>query len=255
LQKKKITACPTQRRRRSPGTSPSDLPHLLDPAYSGILTDTYIYHSSGSSNSTTPPKFGTDLMYVDGDGVEHDPDYRMFPVRRSTSDRRRRSGGSSWERERYLDTEDEDDEDDDTPLARPSNSLYPSTPAQQRRSYPSRAHTPDYHPSYRAHPIPSTTHVTEKNPGYWRAPFSFDQDASVNHIKEERSIWNDSQEYLPSRFGKKRSVAREAGIEINQDDWHPTCSEALVRQWQSLALSLRFAIFRTKRRIKRRVGI
>ncbi|EGN95729.1 hypothetical protein SERLA73DRAFT_162494 [Serpula lacrymans var. lacrymans S7.3] len=39
-----------------------------------------------------------------------------------------------------------------------------------------------------------------------------------------------------------------------QNEWTPTCTHTLRRQWQALALRLRFGLFRTKRRIKRRVG-
>ncbi|KII88250.1 hypothetical protein PLICRDRAFT_54090 [Plicaturopsis crispa FD-325 SS-3] len=48
--------------------------------------------------------------------------------------------------------------------------------------------------------------------------------------------------YLPS------SAAQE-------HDWTPTCGEALRREWQAVALRVRFALFRAKRRVRRRLGV
>jgi hypothetical protein len=38
-----------------------------------------------------------------------------------------------------------------------------------------------------------------------------------------------------------------------QNEWTPTCTQNLKRQWQALSLRFRFSMFRAQRRIKRRV--
>lgn len=212
----------SNRKRRAGNSSPSDMPHLLDPAYSGILlpnqTANGLSGSPSSGGSYSPPKYSYSKMYVDEAGIEHDPDYRMFPVGRPPS-QRRRSGGARWNRDQEEDIMSEDeDEDEGEPLARRRtiNSVYPSTPAQQHRrasyqqqQYRSRTSTPEYMYSTRVIPVEV---VEEKE---WVQPT-----VRIGHQREERSVWEDSKEYIPSRFGKGRSVAREAGVDVNgEDDW------------------------------------
>ncbi|KAF8729141.1 hypothetical protein AX14_006347 [Amanita brunnescens Koide BX004] len=39
----------------------------------------------------------------------------------------------------------------------------------------------------------------------------------------------------------------------DQQEWTPTCTQNLRRQWQALSLQFRFSIFRAQRRVKRRI--
>jgi hypothetical protein len=51
----------------------------------------------------------------------------------------------------------------------------------------------------------------------------------------------DGADYAPEEFGE-------------QHDWTPTCTQSLRREWQAITLSLRFSVFRLKRKVKRRLG-
>ncbi|KAF9520498.1 hypothetical protein BS47DRAFT_636313 [Hydnum rufescens UP504] len=60
--------------------------------------------------------------------------------------------------------------------------------------------------------------------------------------------------YIPSHHGKAKSL-RPGAEPLHTDDFTPTCMDGLKRSWQSFKLTLRFGAFRTRRRIKRRVGL
>jgi len=61
-------------------------------------------------------------------------------------------------------------------------------------------------------------------------------------------------DYIPSHHGKAKSL-RPGAEPLHTDDFTPTCMDGLKRSWQSFKLTLRFGAFRTRRRIKRRVGL
>ncbi|KZT19335.1 hypothetical protein NEOLEDRAFT_1183499 [Neolentinus lepideus HHB14362 ss-1] len=48
----------------------------------------------------------------------------------------------------------------------------------------------------------------------------------------------------------------ETGLEdliATQPEWTPTCTQSIRRQWQAISLSLRFSIFRARRRLRRKL--
>jgi hypothetical protein len=42
---------------------------------------------------------------------------------------------------------------------------------------------------------------------------------------------------------------------VQEQDWTPTCSMAIRRQWEAVRLRLGLGVFRARRRIRRKVGI
>jgi hypothetical protein len=51
-----------------------------------------------------------------------------------------------------------------------------------------------------------------------------------------------------------RVLKQELYVPMHQEapEWTPTCGQQFRRQWQALALSVRFSIFRAQRKIKRK---
>jgi hypothetical protein len=47
--------------------------------------------------------------------------------------------------------------------------------------------------------------------------------------------------------------ALEAVVKDDSDEWVPTCTQSLLRQWQALSLAFQFGVFRAQRRMKQRV--
>ncbi|KDQ61211.1 hypothetical protein JAAARDRAFT_191312 [Jaapia argillacea MUCL 33604] len=73
--------------------------------------------------------------------------------------------------------------------------------------------------------------------------------ATKESKKESPAEKHDAQSSRPSRLPDG-----DYDDEPESQDWTPTCTQSLRRQWQSVVLSLRFSIFRTQRKMKRRFG-
>ncbi|KAF8634516.1 hypothetical protein AX15_000848 [Amanita polypyramis BW_CC] len=50
-----------------------------------------------------------------------------------------------------------------------------------------------------------------------------------------------------------RSYQQPSHLDSEKQEWTPTCTQNLRRQWQALSLRFRFSLFRAQRRVKRRI--
>jgi len=59
----------------------------------------------------------------------------------------------------------------------------------------------------------------------------------------------------PKSQDEKQSPSATGEDQVIQvdSDWTPTCTQSLRRQWQAITLGFRFSLFRTKRRLRRRM--
>ncbi|KZV72957.1 hypothetical protein PENSPDRAFT_663462 [Peniophora sp. CONT] len=214
-------------RRRSSSLPRADLSRLMDPSY---LPNSY------SSTSSSPDSVHA---YIDDDGEMHDPDYRDFPILAAPATRR-----PAWE------TGFERDEDEAALLAQTKSRPMSARERRRARYDAEYAHyKPTTYTSHATVPEPRkrklrtlsprrSSFVTEPEPElapeYDEHPWAFalDQPEPVTRS-------TDDSPYVPSD---------------SHTEWTPTCGQQIRRKWQSVSLSLRFAVFRTQRRIKRKLG-
>jgi hypothetical protein len=209
----------------SPSTRESDIARLLDPAYSSPNS-----HAAFKSSKTAIKE-----VYVDHHGDLHDPDFRDFPTfgHNHTSQRPR------WE-QGHVDEEDSDDEEYEVEQKRSS------LEAQRRRPSSTIAYytTPVYYPY--------------EEPSSYESRYLAEDDEEEHQesepLKEKcfRSRSKSPEKRLGGQTEKQSGPADEDEQQvIRGDEWTPTCGQSLRRQWQAIALSFRFTLFRTKRRLRR----
>jgi len=213
----------------SPSTRASDIARLLDPAY------------ASPSHQRTSKALGSRSaireVYVDHHGDLHDPDFRDFPTFGHSKPR--------WERAYTDESDDEEEEENykrrvslDVQRRRPSTTTYyaspPYYPYEEPSSYESR----------------------------YLAEVDDEDDDHLDHhehapLKEKSRIMHSisSEKYLQTEKEPSSQNALVEGPELiaADSDWTPTCGHAIRRQWHAFVLSLRFSLFRTKRRIQRRM--
>lgn len=100
-----------------------------------------------------------------------------------------------------------------------------------------------------------TTTATEE-----KRPTSFYPSSAPTPISAAyptRSSFSSSRSHYPVPQEEDDDAEDEddyANASGDQQEWTPTCSQAMRRQWQALALRFRFGVFRAQRKVKRRVG-
>ncbi|KAF9218203.1 hypothetical protein BS17DRAFT_770847 [Gyrodon lividus] len=217
----------------SPSTREADVARLLDPAYASPNP-----HSAFKSSKTAAKE-----VYVDNQGDLHDPDFRHFPTFGHTHTHMN-STRPRWERA-YADDEDSDDEDYEV--------------EQKRSSFEAQRRRPSSSIAY----YPTTVYYPYEEPSSYESRYlAEDEEVELEHheralLKEKcfRSRSKSPEKRHGSQTEKQSSPIDEDDQQVIQgdSDWTPTCSQSLRRQWQAIALSFRFSLFRTKRRLRRRM--
>lgn len=215
----------------SPSTRASDIARLLDPAYASPSHQT-AFKPLGSRTAIRE-------VYVDHHGDLHDPDFRDFPTFGHGHSK------PSWERAYPDESEAEEDEEIyqrhasiEKQRRRPSTTTYYAAPAYYPYDEPS---------SYESRNLAEVEDEDDQLDHHERAP-----------LKEKCFTTRSKSLEKPSQT-EKEIYSESPHIEAPQplaadSDWTPTCGHAVRRQWHAFTLSLRFSLFRTKRRIQRRMS-
>ena len=244
---------PSHSPKYSPSTRAAEVSRLLDPTYSSIHPQ-----GSGSSSSNSPLS-----VFVDHYGDLHDPDYRHFPVVATRP---------KWERGVHDDDLTEEDED-----VFDRGNTKGSLPMPAVTTY-----TPSYAYTY-PHEVPvgsPSSYASALLEEVEESPFTDESEK-----KETSRVAKKRRRHSKQPHDEKESLAAEAAnteapapvadynpSEYGRDDWtyvqpfrrlssnltnsffRPTCTQSIRREWQAITLRLRFSVFRTKRKIKRRLG-
>lgn len=248
-----------------PSTRASDISRLLDPSYSSIKT-------RSASNPTN--------AYVDHHGDLHDPDFRHFPA---VSTHPKLITRPRWEITDPYAVDDDDDEDEDR--VRAFTIHRPASPLRRHRDSSATTTTTAYHSSF---PHSTFTAVpTSFDSDETILEDDVDQDESkcpITKAKKSRRLSKapilgeaaaDFGEVAHEKSHSSGGGGEYVPTEAAQDqDWtcvlpsfnspfksltnmfsRPTCTQSLRRQWQSIALSFRFRIFRAQRKVKRTLSM
>ncbi|KAI6162555.1 hypothetical protein EDD17DRAFT_554356 [Pisolithus thermaeus] len=220
-----------RKRSPSPSTRQSDIARLLDPAY--------------ASPNSHPPYNGIRHIYVDHHGDLHDPDFRHFPIMHSHLNAHRQK----WEPS-YTTPADDDDDDDEY------------EEEKRRSSFETQRRRPSSSTAYHSTTTATTTHaypLYEEPSSYTSRYLAEDDEDLYEHapLKEKERPFSartrsPRHRRLPDSTNEKTERSGD-DPESRGEDWTPSCMDGLRRQWQAIALSLRFSLFRTKRRIRRRM--
>ncbi|KAF8121973.1 hypothetical protein EV363DRAFT_1405352 [Boletus edulis] len=215
----------------SPSSREADIARLLDPAYAS---------PAPYSPLSKSPMMAVKEVYVDHHGDLHDPDFRDFPPFGHSHFQSRRP---CWE-STYGNEEDSDDEE--TQVEHHRSSFEP----QRRRP----SSTVTYHP-------PPIYYPYDEPASYESRFLAEDEDEEGEQLErvplKEKSFCRRPRSPTKAFKGQdeKRFPSTAEGDQVIQADseWTPTCTQNLRRHWQAITLSLRFSLFRTKRRLRRRV--
>ncbi|KAG2154097.1 hypothetical protein DEU56DRAFT_907554 [Suillus clintonianus] len=211
----------------SPSTRASDIARLLDPTY-----------ASPSHQSAFKPlgsRTAIREVYVDHHGDLHDPDFRDFPTFGHAHSK------PSWERA-YADESDAEEDEQifqrnvsiEKQRRRPSTTTYYAAPAYYPYDEPS---------SYESRNIAEVDDEDEQLDHHERAPL------------KEKCFATRSKSPQTEKETYPENPHIEGPLPLAADsDFTPTCGHAVRRQWHAFTLSLRFSLFRTKRRIQRRMS-
>lgn len=214
-------------RTYSPSTRASDIARLLDPSYSSPSHQTS-FKALGSRTAIRE-------VYVDHHGDLHDPDFRDFPTFGHAHSKP--SLGRIYS--------DESDAEEDEEICQRRASI-----EKQRR----RPSTTTYYASPAYYPYDEPSSYESRN-----LVEVEDEDEQLDH-QEHAPL---REKYFTSRSKspqtEKETYPENPHIEtpqplVSDSDWTPTCGHAMRRQWHAFTLSLRFSLFRTKRRIQRRMS-
>lgn len=243
---------PSPGRKYSPSTRAAEVSRLLDPAYSHP-------QGSGSTSSTSPLS-----VFVDHHGDIHDPEYRHFPIL---------TPRPKWERGVH---------DDDLTEEELEDAFDNSAP---RRVPAITSYTPSYAYAYQYDVAPPSSYASQTlYDEIEESPFADETEKKAESAA--RRATKKHRRHSKPKHEEKRSLAAEDATaepatpgadytpsEYGQDDWtyvpkhllslyrtltnnssRPTCTQSIRREWQAITLRLRFSAFRTKRKIKRRLG-
>jgi len=189
-------------------------------------------------------------VFVDHHGDIHDPEYRHFPVV---------TPRPKWERGGAHDDDLDEEEDED---------VFDNNKRAPRVPPPVHSYTPSYAYTYQYDPTPSSYASQTRHDEIEESPF-----VDETEKKKETTcvaITKKHRRHSKPKHEEKRSLAaaeEDAAAEHptpgadyspseygRDDDWTPTCTQSIRREWQAITLRLRFSAFRTKRKIKRRLG-
>ncbi|KAG8217930.1 hypothetical protein J3R82DRAFT_6096 [Butyriboletus roseoflavus] len=218
-------------RQYSPSSREADIARLLDPAYASPATHSPLIKS---------PRMAPKEVYVDHSGDLHDPDFRHFPV---FGHSHMQSRQSRWE-QGYADDDDDDEDDEDCQFEQRRPSFDPQPPRPSS--------TVTFHP-------PPVYYPYEEPASYESRYLIEDEDGEhlVDAPLKEKSFHSRPRSPTMRSKGQdeKQSPSTVEGHHVIQADseWTPTCTQNLRRHWQAIVLSLRFTLFRTKRRLRRRL--
>ncbi|KAH7913998.1 hypothetical protein BJ138DRAFT_1098986 [Hygrophoropsis aurantiaca] len=212
------------RRKRSPSPSSraSDIARLLDPAYARST------HYAGVTNQYHSHQYAT-TVYVDHNGEVHDPDFRHFPPVRKTA---------------FAEYEEDAVEDEDEEEWR-EKEREQERERQRRRS--SSGYASVYMPTYIA---PYSSH----HPTYQYSHYPRDDVPEDVMEDEDEDQEHEGAPLQEKHHRRSASAPPSSAAQLADGDFTPSCTHSLRRQWHALALGLRFSLFRTKRRIRRRIG-
>ncbi|KAG2357080.1 hypothetical protein BDR07DRAFT_397040 [Suillus spraguei] len=220
----------TAHRPYSPSTRASDIARLLDPAYASPSHQTAL-KAIGSRTAIRQ-------VYVDHHGDLHDPDFRDFPTFGHPHSK------PSWEQTCVDESDGEEDEEIyqrrasiEKQRRRPSTSAYYASPAYYPYDEPS---------SYESRNLAEVEDEDEQLDHQERAPLK--EKCFIMRSKSPEKISQSEKETYPENHHiPPQPLAADS-------DWTPTCGHTIRRQWHAFTLSLRFSLFRTKRRIQRRMS-
>ncbi|KAI6040007.1 hypothetical protein EDC04DRAFT_2894710 [Pisolithus marmoratus] len=145
----------------------------------------------------------------------------------------------------YTDNDDDEDEYEEEEKRRSSFET------QRRRPSSSTAYT-----------SPTATHSYPlyEEPSSYTSRYLAEEDEDLyEHAPLKEKEWPFSTRTRSPRHRPLRDNINEKTEQSDEDpesrgeDWTPSCTDSLRRQWQAIALSLRFSLFRTKRRLRRRL--
>ncbi|EIW84693.1 hypothetical protein CONPUDRAFT_141602 [Coniophora puteana RWD-64-598 SS2] len=231
---------PFHSRPYTPTTPLNDITRILDPAYAPASAKTLTYTQQ--------------YAYVDGRGELHDPDYRDFrlPTAHSQKYNQRYSHP-------FGDDGDEEEEEDEGSWEvgrRRSSEIN-----QRRDRLLSGYDTPlyNYEPTtaYEERGRPQETKESTRS---WVRRRSAELTRNYREQPARAVTFEDDEYDLPAEDGEVEGQD-EGALEHTENenekldgDFTPTCTHSLRRQWHAVMLGLRFTVFRTKRRIRRRLS-
>ncbi|KZV92440.1 hypothetical protein EXIGLDRAFT_768990 [Exidia glandulosa HHB12029] len=199
-----------------------ELSHLLDPSYrprpsSALSSHSHSYGSDGG-------------MWIDAQGGKHDPDFRPF-VTTTTLPPRRLSSTST--------------------MSARSESPYP-TPDKKSKKEAREMLDPRLAGAVRAHEKQEQKEAS-KSAGWWARRRAQSTPALYDDADDdEETLDAYSPPPLPELVLDETSDDEESS-----DDDQKECSthDAMKRQLASISLKVDFAVFRAKKRIRRRLGV
>jgi hypothetical protein len=222
----------------------ADISRLMDPSYH-------------------PHTYEPARAYVDHRGEMHDPDFHYFPVY-NTSRGRRASDPSSSKSRWEEDEEEEEEEDLQAPYYHRRHSKRHTRSAQHSpaRDYPTFPSVSSS-PSSLSSPLPSSSpyvSVFEEKPHAHHSllPKRFRRHSAGSESVPYPSYDDDEYSYSDpiqyddssdSEEGVDVVAARDESLHAHHTDL--SYSQAMKKQWVAISLSLRFQIFRARRRASR----
>ncbi|KAF9644760.1 hypothetical protein BDM02DRAFT_3272189 [Thelephora ganbajun] len=248
----------------APATRASDISRLLDPSYTS---------ASGSPHQT--------VVYVDHFGDFHDPDYRDFPIVHVPKESRWESNYSTHPA-LFDDDGDEQEERDEFDSRHSRLSAYRTQTGRRSTSRPrspglsSTPLSPAYSPYshyYSSSPSQSYEEESEFSQSPPETPFELESEKKRSRLSFCGSRKTGLQSPPPiattTRLARVSSpmsrivpihdeheevsnLHKEDDEAVEEQDWTPTCSMAIRRQWEAVRLRLGLGVFRAKRRIKRK---
>ncbi|KAJ3848721.1 hypothetical protein EV368DRAFT_68018 [Lentinula lateritia] len=231
----------------------ADISRLMDPSY---------HPSNNHGLSSTEPA----RVYIDRRGQMHDPDFHYFPVYEGAgkNNKRGRRISDPWDRSRIqFGDEDleEDDDDEDRPrqyhrrqsTRRPRSSQSHTYPISSSDSYtssiPSSSSTSSS-PSSITSPLPYSpyTSVFEDKPRHHHhsiLPKKFRRHSSDSSSLDALEL--DDSSYAEDVEEDIQPSTEEQDLPVHQQNVL-SYSQAMKKQWLAVSLSLRFRLFRARRR-------
>ncbi|KAJ3895185.1 hypothetical protein GG344DRAFT_73307 [Lentinula edodes] len=234
----------------------ADISRLMDPSY---------HPSSNHGVSSTEPA----RVYIDRRGQMHDPDFHYFPVYEGAgkNNKRGRRISDPWDRSKIqFGDEDleEDDDDEERPrqyhrrqsTRRPRSSQSHTYPISSSDSYTSSIPSTSSSPSSITSPLPYSpyTSVFEDKPHHHHhsiLPKKFRRHSSDSSSPPSPSSF-DALELDDSSDVEYVDEDHESSVEEQDLSSHQqnalSYSQAMKKQWLAVSLSLRFRLFRARRR-------
>ncbi|KAM6500089.1 hypothetical protein JOM56_003103 [Amanita muscaria] len=214
-----------------------------------------------SSSYSPPTSYDSDqTVFDDGEdsSIHEDSCHSQYNILKRKLGKRRGSGSSNGSGSQSPVSKSKQEKEKEKRMSSGSETPSPSAPAAVVADESFQFHYPHLHQPQPHHNQHHLHHHSHHHHHHHRASPPHRHLSPHNELDEQylfssSPVNGDYETGLGLEIEKPESPHRQQSQQQQPQEWTPTCTQSLRREWQALSLRFRFSVYRAKRRIKRRM--